>query len=517
VAAAGALAIGGLVATGGSVAASHDHLAPEGAASAMSGRVAAVARADTLGRATNTVGRVATKNSVLTAASRSTGRLGEVRSAGSGVVAEAPQPDGHGFWSTSAYGGVTSYGAAPYEGGLANVALNAPVISITATPSNHGYWLLGSDGGIFEFGGAGFYGSLGNIHLNAPIVGMASTPDGRGYWLVAADGGVFEFGDAHFYGSLGNIHLNAPIVGMAPTPNGQGYWLVAADGGVFEFGNAGFHGSLGNIRLNEPVVGMASTSAANGYWLLGADGGVFEFGAAPFYGSAAGRLTDSWAVGMISTGAGYWIDTTNGNVLSFGNAPQMVGVSSVGGGSTSSPLGDPSVNMTPSSQFHAACMDTMSSTCNAWAELAINQARASEGIGPLELPPDYGSMNPTDQLVAVTNAERTSRGLPAFAGPEGNLDGLALNGVLTNTDPSGPGGTTWAANWSLGYNSPLAADYIWMYDDGIGSPNLDCTASNEIGCWGHRRNILAPWGGYMGAAAANFGVSESLAELFMAS
>ena len=29
-----------------------------------------------------------------------------------------------------------------------------------------------------------------------------------------------------------------------------------------------------------------------------------------------------------------------------------------------------------------------------------------------------------------------------------------------------------------------------MYDDGSNTANIDCTPSNETGCWGHRENIL---------------------------
>ncbi|HVB92354.1 MAG TPA: hypothetical protein VND70_09685 [Acidimicrobiales bacterium] len=83
-------------------------------------------------------------------------------------------------------------------------------------PSN-GYWLVASDGGIFSFGTAHFYGSTGGVALNKPIVGMTATPDGKGYWLVASDGGIFAFGDAHFLGSTGGVALNKPIVGMAAT------------------------------------------------------------------------------------------------------------------------------------------------------------------------------------------------------------------------------------------------------------------------------------------------------------
>ena len=38
--------------------------------------------------------------------------------------------------------------------------------------------------------------------------------------------------------------------------------------------------------------------------------------------------------------------------------------------------------------------------------------------------------------------------------------------------------------------NPLEAVYFWMYDDGAGSANVDCTPSNHSGCWGHRQNVL---------------------------
>jgi hypothetical protein len=80
--------------------------------------------------------------------------------------------------------------------------------------SGHGYWLVASDGGIFTYGDARFDGSAGSIALNRPIVGMSATPDGGGYWLVASDGGIFTYGDAVFNGSTGGLALDAPIVAM---------------------------------------------------------------------------------------------------------------------------------------------------------------------------------------------------------------------------------------------------------------------------------------------------------------
>ena len=80
-----------------------------------------------------------------------------------------------GYWTVTATGDVSGFGASVDYGGLTNVGLNAPITGITARTTGHGYWLMGSDGGIFTFGDAPFYGSTGALHLNAPVVGMART------------------------------------------------------------------------------------------------------------------------------------------------------------------------------------------------------------------------------------------------------------------------------------------------------------------------------------------------------
>ena len=104
------------------------------------------------------------------------------------------------------------------------------------------------------------------------------------------------------------------------------------------------------------------------------------------------------------------------------------------------------------------------------------------------------------QLVAVTNAERTSRGLPAWHSPDGNLDLLAAQALGSATDPNGRAGSTWAANTAYGTLTVLQADYEWMYNDGPGGTNPGCSATNQAPCWSHRDNILSPWPGNIGTA-----------------
>jgi hypothetical protein len=70
-----------------------------------------------------------------------------------------------------------------------------------------GDWRAAADGGVFSFGAAKYLGGMGGKHLAAPIMGIDATRSGKGYWLVGKDGGVFSFGDAAFHGSAaGKIH-----------------------------------------------------------------------------------------------------------------------------------------------------------------------------------------------------------------------------------------------------------------------------------------------------------------------
>ncbi len=174
----------------------------------------------------------------------------------------------------------------------------------------------------------------------------------------------------------------------------------------------------------------------------------------------------------------------------------------------------------PASQAMVASCDSSARApraCNFASLKAIDSARASEGLGPLELPAGYEALGIGAQLVVVTNAERTSRGLPAWHAPDGNLDLLAAQALGSATDPNGPAGSTWAANTAYGTLTVLQTDYEWMYDDGMGGTNPSCSTSDQAQCWFHRDNILSPWPGNIGAAAeARANGRLVLAELMVA-
>ncbi|MGH9103183.1 MAG: family 16 glycosylhydrolase [Acidimicrobiales bacterium] len=143
-----------------------------------------------------------------------------------------------------------------------------------------------------------------------------------------------------------------------------------------------------------------------------------------------------------------------------------------------------------------------SARCIAAATSAIDAARASEGVGPVVLPAGFATLDPAQQLLVVTNAERTARGVAPFTGLTDVMDGAAQAGAESDLDPSGfgvAGLASWGANVAEGYDNPLLAEYEWMYDDGPGGPNTACGSAGGSGCWGHRRNILQAYGGPAGA------------------
>ncbi|HEY7947712.1 MAG TPA: hypothetical protein VID75_08550 [Acidimicrobiales bacterium] len=160
------------------------------------------------------------------------------------------------------------------------------------------------------------------------------------------------------------------------------------------------------------------------------------------------------------------------------------------------PPGNPAANIAPQPNFLAACSssgDDNTPGCTNTTVAAIDNARRVEGLAGMALPGNWGALTPQEQLFVGTNLERTARGLPALSAMATVLDQAAASGAASGTDPSPPGGfpfEQWGGNWAGGVGNPLEAIYYWMYDDGPGSANADCTPGNSAGCWGHRDEML---------------------------
>ncbi len=166
--------------------------------------------------------------------------------------------------------------------------------------------------------------------------------------------------------------------------------------------------------------------------------------------------------------------------------------------------------------------------CTNYLLSAINSARSLEGLVPMTLPSNWYSLSTPQQLFVVTDLERTARGLAPYLGLNAALSAEAQRAAVANTDPGfAPGfsiGTDaqgvpgMGAAWSGGF-AVLAADYIWMYDDGWGgtrgaTSNVACTSPTAAGCWAHRDELLGYDPGYnpgVGLDAANVEVGAGFA------
>ena len=153
-------------------------------------------------------------------------------------------------------------------------------------------------------------------------------------------------------------------------------------------------------------------------------------------------------------------------------------------------------NIPPQPNFLQSCSGAQyddSQACVGSTMLAIQNGRSQEGLPPMVLPSNWAQLSPEQQIFVSTNLERTARGLPPMAAMATELDQGAGQGAAKNIDPAPPAGfpySQWGSNWAGAVGNPLEALYFWMYDDGAGSANVDCSPSNQSGCWGHRQNIL---------------------------
>ncbi|MHB1920318.1 MAG: cell wall-binding repeat-containing protein [Acidimicrobiales bacterium] len=125
---------------------------------------------------------------------------------------------------------------------------------------------------------------------------------------------------------------------------------------------------------------------------------------------------------------------------------------------------------------------------------AINCARATEGVAPIPYSlTTLIRLTLPEQIFAMTNLERTGRGLPPITGMTLAFNSAVTEAIDIRTDPriATSAVSTWRSNWSAA-TVPMAADFTWMYEDGYGptGQNLDCTSPTAASCWGHRDNIL---------------------------
>ena len=128
---------------------------------------------------------------------------------------------------------------------------------------------------------------------------------------------------------------------------------------------------------------------------------------------------------------------------------------------------------------------------------ALLSANHREGKPRFTLPRNFSHLSGSEQLFVLTNLERVVHGLWPLYGISPKLNRFALKGVYRGADPQlqASSSLAWGSNWYSGVGA-IQATFSWMYDDGYGSQNIDCSRPGATGCWGHRANILGSWGPY---------------------
>ncbi len=183
------------------------------------------------------------------------------------------------------------------------------------------------------------------------------------------------------------------------------------------------------------------------------------------------------------------------------------------------PPKNPSRSLPPSPDFTGpgSCASRSNGrACNREVLKAIAHARkVLEKMGGMSFSlTAYLKLTPAEQLFVTADLERTERGLPPATVLSKSLDKVAQLGARRDEDPplsrvparlrGGGQVVGLGGNWAGGWPNALGADYGWMYDDGLNSPNEDCTKQDHSGCWGHRDNIL---GTFSSKAACGGGAS----------
>ena len=193
-----------------------------------------------------------------------------------------------------------------------------------------------------------------------------------------------------------------------------------------------------------------------------------------------------------------------GSSVRVAAAAAVVVVIAFGQGVDASPTrtGHPSRNIAakPSYTSNCAHFQSNSAACISRALAAINRARSFEHVRPMVLPKDFTKLTFAEQTFVVSNLERVDRGLRPFRGITSQLNQTATKAAQERVDPTPASSAvgrfvvlTYGSNWAANFG-PLAGDYGWMYDDGYGSYNVDCSSPAADGCWGHRDVILSTYG-----------------------
>ena len=171
-----------------------------------------------------------------------------------------------------------------------------------------------------------------------PSPATPTPPRGRrasGYWMLTADGHVHPFGDAAFLGQPYPLPASVRAADLEPSPSGGGYWVVDETGQVRAYGDtwephlppsaqAQPFGSVaaGRLERSERAVSLSATPSGEGYWVFTTRGRVLPFGDAGFFGDVSAIPLNRPVIGSVATpsGLGYYLFASDGGIFTFGDA-----------------------------------------------------------------------------------------------------------------------------------------------------------------------------------------------------
>ena len=164
--------------------------------------------------------------------------------------------------------------------------------------------------------------------LSHPPIASAATSS-SGYLMVDQAGHVYPFGSAPFCGHSSMVFSNK-ATDVQITPNNKGYWILI-DGGYVDFMDCGMSTAdfvayeLNNnvpLAAGETAVSLSALPDGTGYWVFTSRGKAIPFGNALFYGDMASTPLNGAILGSVatSTGKGYWMVGSDGGIFSFGDA-----------------------------------------------------------------------------------------------------------------------------------------------------------------------------------------------------
>ncbi len=140
-----------------------------------------------------------------------------------------------------------------------------------------------------------------------------------GYLMVDTNSVGYGFGGiSDAPGGLG------PAVAVALSSAGNSFWTVDGAGTVKAHNRVSVFngGPAETLAVGEQVTSISATPTDKGYWLFTSAGRVLPFGDAKFLGDLRGRTLNGSVVGSVATptGKGYYMVGSDGGVFAFGDA-----------------------------------------------------------------------------------------------------------------------------------------------------------------------------------------------------